>query len=66
MSPDVTVAIKVFSWICSLCKKRGEHGQEGPWNSNYEGTAKSMEAVGMVDCLKDLEIKGESCRAHSR
>lgn len=52
------LSYKVFSRLCSLCKRHGEQVHDGPCNNNYEGTAKSMEAVGMVYCLKDVESKG--------
>ena len=52
------VSYKVFSRICSLCHRNGDKGHEGPCNSNFDGTAKSMEPVGMVQCLTDIKNRG--------
>ena len=50
------VSYKVFSRICSLCHRNGDKGHEGPCNSNFDGTAKSMEPVGMMECLTVAEL----------
>ena len=51
------LSYKVYSRICSLCKSIGT-GHSGECNNDYDGTAKSMEPVGMVDCLQDLHERG--------
>ena len=52
------LAYKVYSRQCTLCHRYGDKGHEGPCNSNYNGSAKSMEAAGMVHCLKEVESRG--------
>ena len=52
------IAYQVYSRLCTLCRRTGYEGHDGPCNSNFEGTAKAMEAVGMVDCLKNVKSRG--------
>ena len=53
------VSYKVFSRLCSLCVRSGQSGHAGPCNNNFDGTAKAMEPVGMVDCLRDIVNRGQ-------
>ena len=52
------VAFKSYSRQCSLCARNGLKEHNGPCNNSYNGTAKSMEPVGMVDCIKDVASRG--------
>ena len=50
------VAFNCYDRSCSLCDKHGLRNHQGPCNSTFEGTAKSMEPVGMTDCIRDVTI----------
>ena len=49
------VSFECFSRSCSLCLRHGFLNHDGPCNSNFENTAKSMEPAGIVACFKDLQ-----------
>ena len=55
---DKVIAYQLYSRQCSLCHRMGYGKHAGQCNSNYDGTAKSMEANGMVACLKKVAEQG--------
>ena len=55
---DKVIAYQLYSRQCSLCHRLGYGKHAGQCNSNYDGTAKSMEANGMVACLKKVAEQG--------